>query len=254
MDFLKNKRTRALIIIMCALVLSAVLISKYYYGSINQSTDPRIVNARILYEKYNGYAQANSLDSIFWLMDSIENIYTSIDHYKDSYEVGVLYNNRAASFLTMALYSEGIETEVQDSLINQADIAANESIDIYEKWLIKYDDKNKEEVEKIASQDFFAGLENYDAQQKNKFLSSRIIELIDSQNETKRRLSVAYTNLGIVYRHKLQYEVAANYYKKAIDLWDRNLTAENNLNVLLGRPIKKRSFIQRLFPPKKDEN
>ena len=33
------------------------------------------------------------------------------------------------------------------------------------------------------------------------------------------------------------------------ELWDRNLTAKNNLNVLLGQPMEKRNVIQRMFPP-----
>ncbi len=254
MGFFQNKKNRVLILIMSALVFSGITISYFYYKSINESTDPRIVNARTLYEKYNRYAQNNEFDSIFSLMDSIEFIYTSVDHYKNSYELGVLYNNRAASFLTMALYTDGIEINDQDSLINLADIAANKSIEIYTLWLENFQDKNLIEIERTISDDFYNGLENYDIDQKNKFLKNRIKEIQESQTETKRRLSVSYTNLGIIERHNLQYDSAAICYKKAIDLWDRNLTAENNLNILLGRPIKKRSFIQKLFPPDRDKN
>ena len=47
MNLFGNKRTRALILIMCALVLSGIAVSYFYYGNINRSTDPRIVEARI---------------------------------------------------------------------------------------------------------------------------------------------------------------------------------------------------------------
>jgi tetratricopeptide (TPR) repeat protein len=254
MIFLKNKTSKALFLIMCALVLSGVVISYLYYNNVNKSTDPRIVQARILYEKYNGYAQIGAYESIFSLMDSIESIYSSIDHYKNSYEIGVLYNNRSASFLTQSFYSEKMELKDQDSLIVLAENAANKSIEIYHQWLQVFEDKNKEDIEKIISGEFYDGLEHYTATQKNNYSKNRIKEIQESQTETKRRLSVSYTNLGIIYRHKLQYEAAANCYKTAIDLWDRNLTAENNLNVLLGRPIKKRSFIQKMFPPERDQN
>lgn len=254
MAFFQNKKTRALILIMGALVLSGISFSYFYYKNINESADPRIVKARTLYEKYNVYAQNNQFNSIFSLMDSIELIYTDFDHYEYSYEVGVLYNNRAASFLTMALYTDNIEIMDQDSLINLAEIAVRKSIEIYNQWLGKFQNKNAIEIERIISIDFNTGLENYNTGQKNKFIKNRIKEIQESQTETQRRLSVSYTNLGIVERHKLQYEAAANCYKKAIDLWDRNLTAENNLNVLLGRPMKKRSFIQKLFPPDRDQN
>jgi tetratricopeptide (TPR) repeat protein len=254
MELFKNKKTRALIVIMSALVLSGVAISYSYYKNINESIDPRIVKARTLYEKYNVYAQKNEFNSIFSLMDSIELIYTDFDHYKNSYEMGVLYNNRAASFLTMALYTDDIAKTDQDSLINLAEFAVKKSIEIYNQWLKKFQNKSPIEIEGMILNDFYTGLENYNTDQKNKFIKNRINEISDSQAETKRRLSVSYTNLGIINRHKLQYEAAANCYKKAIDLWDRNLTAENNLNVLLGRPMKKRSFIQKLFPPDRDQN
>jgi len=254
MNLFGNKKTRALIIIMCALVLSGIAVSYFYYGNINRSTDPRIVEARTLYGKYNVYAQHNDFDSIFWLMDSIELIYTGFEHYKNSYEVGVLYNNRAASILTMALFGDRMEIKEQDSLIHQAEIAATKSIDIYQNWLERFEDKSAEEIERIISTNFYEGLEKYDTKQKNTYLKNRVKELQESQTETKRRLSVSYTNLGIVERNKLQYEAAAKCYKKAMDLWDRNLTAENNLNILLNRPIKKRSFIQKLFPPDRDKN
>lgn len=254
MSLVANKKTRALIIIMCALVLSSIIISYFYYKGVNESIDPRIVEARTQYENYNLYAQNSDFDGIFSLMDSIESIYSSIDHYKNSYEVGVLYNNRAASYLTMALNAEETEIVVQDSLIDLADAASSRSIDIYTLWLDTFQEKTPQEIEKLILLDFFIGLESYDPKKKAKYLSNRISEIEDSQLETPRRLSVSYTNLGVIHRHRLQYEAAAKSYQKAIELWDRNLTAENNLNILLGRPIKKRSFIQKLFPPERDKN
>ena len=70
--------------------------------------------------------------------------------------------------------------------------------------------------------------------------------------ENNRRLSVCYTNLGLISRFQGNYEDAVKQYEKALALWDRNLDAENNLNKLLNRPIKKRNIIQTLFPPEKD--
>lgn len=256
MQLFKNRTTRALIISICALVAIALLITHFYYKNLNQSVDPRIVEARLLYENYNKLAQNNAFDSVFVLLDSIEEMYTSIDHYKNSYEIGVLYNNRAATFLTMALYIENGENKVhfQDSLMNLAEKAANKSILIYDSWLNIYKDKNAVTCEEIISRDFFIGLENYTYNQKDRFLQNRIKEVEEAKYETQRRLSVSYTNLGIVYRFKQEYESAALSYKKAMDLWDKNLTAENNLNVLLGMPLRERNFIQKLFPSSKDKD
>ena len=70
--------------------------------------------------------------------------------------------------------------------------------------------------------------------------------------ETDRRLSVCYTNLGVIERTRGNYQEAIMNYEKALNLWDRNLEAENNLNRLLGRPIKKRNLLQKLFPPDRE--
>jgi tetratricopeptide (TPR) repeat protein len=252
MNVLKNRKSRALIIMMCALVLFSIIFSHLYYKNINASVDPRILEARLLYENYNIYTAENAFDSIFWLMDKIESIYINVDYYRDSYEIGVLYNNRAASWLMKAQLSDPVQPLHQDSLIQSAESAIIKSIDIYNTWLSEFSDKDEEVIDRMIRDEFLKGMEEYSPEQQEAFLMNRIDEIVDSQTETNRRLSVAYTNLGIIYRHNLQYDSAALSYKKAIDLWDRNLTAENNLNMLLGRPLKKRSFLQKLFPPDRD--
>ena len=246
----KNKSTRALVIIISALVLFTLLIAHFVYKNINESVDPRIVSARTLYEDYNGLAQRNAIDSIYLLMDEIEVIYNSFDHYRNSYEVGVLYNNRAATYLTVALFTDStlMSKQMKDSLVNLSEIAARKSIQIYEDWLSKYQDKSPEEIDQTASDDFYTGLEIYNSEQQLRFFKRRIKEINTAQSETLRRLSVSYTNLGMVYRHRLDYESAAKCYKKAINLWDNNLTAENNLNILFNKPIRERNFIQKMFP------
>jgi tetratricopeptide (TPR) repeat protein len=237
---------------MCALVLSGFIISHFYYKSVNASVDPRIVPARKLYENYNLFAQENKFDSIFRLLDTIESIYTKVKHYENSFEVGVLYNNRAAACLSLSMNEEDVT--LQDSLLEVANESINNSITIYENWFMNYDGKSEQELEKDLEKGFLVGLEDYDEVDQQKFLHNRIKEIIEAQVETKRRLSVSYTNLGLVYRHQLLYEAAALSYQKALENWDRNLTAENNLNKLMGRPEKKRNLIQKLFPPERIQN
>ena len=252
MNVFANRKTRALIFIMGALALCGFIISHFYYKSVNASVDPRIVPARELYENYNLFAQENKLDSIFWLMDTIESIYTEVDHYKNSFEVGVLYNNRAAACLSLSMNVN--DMVIKDSLLEVADMAINKSIAIYEDWFLTYEGKSEDELAITLRETFLVGLQDYDEQSQQKFLQKRIKEIVEAQAETKRRLSVSYTNLGLVYRQQLKYEDAALSYQKAIENWDRNLTAENNLNKLLGRPEKKRNLIQKLFPPERVQN
>jgi tetratricopeptide (TPR) repeat protein len=204
-----------------------------------------------MYEQYNRLAKENKIDSVFTLMDTIESIYRSVDHYANSYEIGVLYNNRAASWLTLALYSELRDSTEKDSLILLAEKAIRKSKEIYSSWIGVFDSKDPLQIEKSIHSDFMLGLEDYSADEQKKFLKTRIQEIKDAQEEIDRRLSVSYTNLGIVYRYHLQYDSAAICYQKALELWDRNLSAENNLNALLGRPMRKRNFIERMFPPER---
>ena len=96
------------------------------------------------------------------------------------------------------------------------------------------------------------GLESITPDLKTKYIKARTKDIEKAILENDRRLSVCYTNLGIVFRQREQYKQAAEQYKKALELWDRNLNAENNLNVLLGKPLKKRNIIQKLFPPERD--
>lgn len=257
MSILSNKNKRALILAMIALSFIVLGFTYFYYRDVNSSKDPRVTQARELYEKYNNYTAQSNFENIFELLDSIEHIYNGIEHYSESFEVGVLYNNRAASYLTMAIYDykpERFSLLSKDSLLKLAQSSALESISIYESWLAKYKGESLNQINKILQQDFFIGFENYTEKQKEKFIQSRIKEIETAQYETERRLSVAYTNLGIVYRHFEDYESAINNYQKAIELWDQNLNAENNLNILLGKPLKKRNLIQKLFPPKRKEN
>jgi tetratricopeptide (TPR) repeat protein len=254
MVLFKNRNARVLILIMSALVFLGIVISYFYYKSINESVDPRISDARELYEKYNQFVQNNSIDSVFRLMDTIESIYNNLDHYRNSFETGVLYNNRAAAYLSMALKVDSTDSSAFDSLLVEAEREVVRAIGIYKNWINLYSDLNKEEVEQLISTDFFIGLEAYSEKQKRKFLGNRVKEILNAQVETKRRYSVSLTNQGIIYHNRKQYETAAEYYHKAVDLWDQNLTAENNLNILLGQPIRKRNLLQKLFPPQKIEN
>ncbi len=255
MSNLSNNK-RALILAMIALSFIVLSFSYFYYKGVNSSKDPRVKQARELYEKYNKYASQNDFENVFALLDSVEYIYKGIEHYSESFEVGVLYNNRAATYLTMAIYEtapEQFSLLSKDSLLKLSQNSVFESISIYENWLKRYKDKNLTQINEILQQNFLFSLENYNEKQRNKFIQSRIKEIETAQYETERRLSVAYTNLGIIYRHFEDYENAINNYQKAIELWDQNLTAQNNLNILLGKPLKKRNLIQKIFPPERTE-
>lgn len=250
-------------VIMVILVAAGLFVSRVYYQNVNESVDPRIVEARKLYEKYNAYAENNNFNAIFRLLDSVECIYAGIGHYKESFEMGVTANNRAAVYLTLAMHQDSIDVPEnseylleysRDSLLNTAEYHLHKAIRIYQNWREKYGDLSKNACEKRIKSDFLSGLEDYSKEDQQKYLENRVDVFLDNQVEIDRRLSVSYTNLGVIYRLEENYDQAIDAYAKAIELWDRNMTAENNLNVLLGRPKKKQNFIHKLFPPDRDQN
>lgn len=249
---MKDNKTRVLIIVMTVLVFAGIVIAWIYYGGINRSVDPRIRGARELYEKYNQFAQESRYDSIFRLMDKIEGVYGSFGHYRDGFEIAVLYNNRAAAYLSLFM-QPGNEILIGDTavFISKAENAVRTSLRMYKEWFDTFGGLDEAEIRENIADDFLTGLDQYSPEEQEEFLDKRVEEIIEAQTENLRRLSVSYTNLGIIKRHQQQYDSAAACYLEAIDLWDRNLTAENNLNILLNRPLKKQGLIQKLFPPEK---
>ena len=255
-----NSSTRALVLIMIGLVVTGMLIAWLYYRNVNRSIDPRVMKARELYAKYDIYAQAGDYYKLFALLDSIESIYKATKHYEGSFELGVLYNNKAAALLTISMFADSIPVEYNpfanfkiDSIVTLAEMNALEAISIYDHWLIGYTGKSQEQICEIIGPEFMNGLESITPELKTKYLLTRAKDIEKALSENDRRLSVCYTNLGIVFRQKEQYKEAIEQYSKALELWDRNLNAENNINLLLGRPLKKRNLIQKLFPPDRDK-
>lgn len=245
--------------IMAIIVVAGILIARNYYGNMNRNVDPRIVPARELYEQYDSYARSGDYYRIFALIDTISEIYGIIPHYIESYEVGVLLNNRAAAMLTIALYGDSIPESANplfelspDSVVTMAENNIRVAIALYEGWHMRFEGRDDKEIRQMIEPEFMDGLELTDPHLADKYLENRVKEIENSLIENQRRLSVCHTNLGLVYRLREQYPEAMAQYEMAMALWDRNLDAENNLNRLLGRPLKKRNFIQKMFPPEKE--
>ncbi len=125
------------------------------------------------------------------------------------------------------------------------------SIVIYNTWLEKYGALPEEELFNYVRPFFPENDKAFKGRSYKKILQKRVDDLILAQKETPRRLSVCYTNLGIVLRHQYKQNEAVDNYIKAIKLWKDNFTARNNFNVLMGKPPRDRSIINQLFPPDK---
>jgi tetratricopeptide (TPR) repeat protein len=256
---IRTRPVRTLILIMMVVVAAAIIVAKTYYSGINRRIDPRTVHARELYTQYDAYARSGDFFKVFSLLDSIEQQYRAIDHYRNSYETGVLYNNRAAACLTISLYEDSIPAHYNpfaslpaDSIIRLAEDYALTAISIYQRWDSLYAGKASGQISEFIQASFLSGLGHVDKDLQMEYLRARVAEIEGAQAEHDRRVSVCLTNLGVIYRMKGEYEEAVKHYEMALSLWDRNLEAENNLNKLLNRPLKKRNVIQKLFPPDRE--
>jgi len=251
-----SKPTRALILVMMALVFVSVLIAFWHYRGENQTVDPRVVPARKLYENYNALTVKNDFAGVIRLLDTIDTVYRKYPHYHSSFETGVLENNRAAVYLTLVIGYDSISSPFHhmgiDSLVTLGESAVRNSIYIYESWLRTYSGLTELQIRNQIGESFVMGLGDATPEEIDVYLNTRIGEIQAAIEETPRRLSVSYTNLGIIHRYRKDYRNAAACYQKALDLWQENLTAENNLNLLLGRPLRKKNFIEKMFPKPKD--
>ncbi len=254
----KSKPVRTLILIMLVVVIIGVIIARSYYGKINRAVDPRITHARELYAQYDQLAGTGNFHAIFNLLDSIELIYNATEYYRGSFETGVIENNRAAALLTIAIYGDSIAREnnpyygcESDSMVKLAQKHALRAISIYETWGHDYEGLSAEEIRKQIEPDFRGELTEPELLEE--IVENRIQEIESALKENNRRLSVCHTNLGVIYRHQSNYVDAVKQYNIALTLWNRNLDAENNLNKLLNKPLKKRNLLQKLFPPEREE-
>lgn len=236
--------------IMIILTIIGIVIAKTHYGRINKAVDPRIREAHILYGSYNRYASENDTEMVVALLDSIRSIYLSVPHYRSSYELGVVENNLASVYLTLALSSTGID-ERRDFLLTVAEGHLLSGIDYYTKWMGLYGSLSGEQISEVIAKEFSGDEKVRESKYRDAIIRKRIRDIIDAQKETPRRLSVSYSNLGIIMRHRDKAEDAVGYYERALEMWPDNHTARNNLNIIFGLPPVKQSFLKRLFPPER---
>ncbi len=190
--------------------------------------------------------------SALLLLDTIEAVFNKVPCYQGSFETGMVFNNRGSAFLSMALY------EVKDSIERQKLLSfagqnTDSAISIYKKWLNQYEHLPADSISKMLTPCFRPEDPSFSNSDSKVILKKRVEDVVLAQKETKRRLSVSYTNLGIVKRHQYLQNEAIDCYKQAIELWNDNFTARNNLNVLMGNPQNKRSVFDQLFPPDKNK-
>jgi tetratricopeptide (TPR) repeat protein len=229
-----------------------VLVAYIYYNGKNKAEDPRIVQTKYMFRQFDQLMKENKYSSALPLLDSIAIILAKVPGYKESYELGIVYNNRGSAYLSMALYGSKDSTE-SVRLLEMAKKNIDSGIAIYNTWLAKNNTLSENEFLKNEKKFFSENDVAFKGKNYNKILHKRVEDLVLARKEMPRRLSVCFTNLGIILRHQYKQNEAVESYIKAMTLWKDNYTARNNFNVLMGKPPKDRTIIDKLFPPDKNK-
>ncbi|MCK5373867.1 MAG: tetratricopeptide repeat protein [Alphaproteobacteria bacterium] len=246
MNFISRKLKTLLLILF---LISGVIVASgwVYYRELNRAEDPRIIEARKIMVKYNNLMSENETDLALLVLDQVEDIYRNTSGYADSYEIGVVLNNRGSVFLIKVETDIINQKEPHIDNFTQAKQYLKSSIDVYTNWLEKIESMEREDVYNMILPFFSENDPAFDNLDLEKIIEKRIDDIVASKIETGRRLSVSYTNLGIVYRYEGNLENAMEQYEKALALWPDNHVAKNNLNQLLGFPLEKRNIIKQMF-------
>lgn len=212
--------------------------------------DYRVRTARILLKQFDKSMQKADFERCLKLLDSAYNIYSDLPDYQNSFEKGIILNNKGSVYLTMALYF------TEDSIIklnyfNYASDYFDSAIKVYENWLTVFTNINNKDLMEMLTKNYTENIPGIKKNRLKKMISRRTKEIHQARIETPRRISVCWSNKGIIMRHTNKPESAIRYYKKAIELWPDNLTAKNNLNTMLGLPPEKIPFLKRIFPPER---
>ncbi|MBL6989908.1 MAG: hypothetical protein ISR65_09020 [Bacteriovoracaceae bacterium] len=238
-----------------------ILFAFIYYKRLNSSEDPRVLDAKIEYMKFPKLVSENKFDDALAIIEQTEKKFLATPGYENSFELALFYNDKASVYITR------VETQYlkKSKLIGdkkklkgnlEAYLAAarrnlEKALAIQNKWAKWVRGQTKEGLRRylaaIYNKENIA-FDNYDVIVIKK---RRIEDILKSSEESNRRLSVIYTNLGIVERYVGNPKKSMEYYQKAISLWKDNHVAKNNLNILQGKPLEKRNIIKQLFPDKR---
>jgi len=246
-----NNSSKKIFLIMAVIATIGFAVSYFYYGNVNKNTDPRLIEAQEILSRFDNI---NKLDSPFVaieLMDNLQYKLQSIDLYKNSYEMGVVINNRASVYIMMAIYDDKY-TNMKDSLFNLSLSDLKVATTVLNNWIDNNKTIDKNAVKAKLKTAYTNEKELFKNIDIDKAVDKRLEEIELAKTETPRRLSVVYSNIAVVKRHTNELDEAIKYYQQAIELWPENHETKNNLKVLMGEKPEKRNVIEKLFPSKRD--
>ena len=147
--------TKKVLSIVITITATIFIGSYFYYDSINKAEDPRILPAKKLFLTYDKELESDEYVQALSLLDQMLAIYRSTPGYENSYEIGVLLNNKATVYL-VELETEILTTENfdKDALAKPLAVAAdytNQAIAIYENWMKEMGSLSEEQIRERIS-------------------------------------------------------------------------------------------------------
>jgi tetratricopeptide (TPR) repeat protein len=253
-DILKiNKGTRVIFLITFSVCAAAIVFAFFYYRGINRSEDPRITEARLHLIKFEKGNNVYNSFQAFTYLDSAYSIFNSLPDYRSSFETGIIYNNKCSTLLLKALYDSTLTESEKSALLGLSLKYCDSSISVYKGWINDWGNLSEEQISQKIKPLMSIEDKEFSGFDSEKIFNRRVKNLVLAQTETPRRLSVSFTNKGIIYRHLMNTDSALNCYNHALSLWKDNRTAKSNLSVLMGGEPLKPTLIESLFPPDKNK-
>jgi tetratricopeptide (TPR) repeat protein len=240
-----------LLIFLVCITTTGFLVAYFYYNSKNKAEDPRVIGARLKLMEFDQLMKQRKYPEALQILNTVNSTYENTTGYKGSFEFGVIFNNRGSAYLSKALYDSLTPDEEKETLLRLAEENVQKSIYIYKTWIDSVGSMTRDQIKDNISPSFSKNDPGLQERNIGRIIDKRVEDIVFAQTETPRRLSVSYTNLGIIQRHQFRQEEAAKSYTEAIKLWKDNFTARNNFNVLMGLPPEDRSIIEKLFPPER---
>jgi tetratricopeptide (TPR) repeat protein len=247
-----TKGTRVVISITLGICGTAVVVASLYYRGINRAEDPRILPVRELVKQSQELSGGRKAPEAFIILDSALQLLRSVPGYAGSYEAGVIYNNACSAWLLSALYDSTLAVSEKEKMLSAAREFADSSLQIYRSWISHWGNLTEKRVHAAISPFFKPDDPAFAGRDHQRILDKRVRDILEAQKETPRRLSVSLTNLGTIHRHLNQPDSALLCFSQALQLWEENSTAKNNLSVLMGGEPVKPGIIRSLFPPDKN--
>ena len=247
--FVLSAGTKKLLVITSSVAVLAVLFAIFHYRGINRSEDPHVAQARQLLAEYDRVAGGIRSYEFFHLLDSAAAVYKGIPGYENSWEMGVIFNNKCSGLLLMAIYDSSLTDSVRRSLIDLSMAWCDSSITLYRAWKTEWGSLSEDKVEQKLGLTMRADDPAFDGYKIRRIFGKKVDDIMLAQVEIDRRLSVSFTNKATAYRHLMRQDSAYYYYQEALALWNHNRTAESNLSVLMGGEPVKPGIIESLFPP-----